>query len=49
MLQGRDFVTPSDVLHVARPVLSVRLLTTTEDVDGVIDRLLDTVPAPEYR
>ncbi|TWU58759.1 ATPase family associated with various cellular activities (AAA) [Rubripirellula tenax] len=49
ILQGRDFVTPSDVVHVARPVLSVRLLTTTDDVDGVMDRLLDTVPAPEYR
>ncbi|EMI22482.1 methanol dehydrogenase regulatory protein [Rhodopirellula maiorica SM1] len=49
MLQGRDFVTPSDVLHVARPVLSVRLLTTSEDSGGVINRLLDTVPAPEYR
>ncbi|TWT50923.1 ATPase family associated with various cellular activities (AAA) [Rubripirellula amarantea] len=49
MLQGRDFVTPSDVLHVARPLLSVRLLTTNDDVDAVIDCLLDTVPAPEYR
>ena len=49
MMQGRDFVTPSDVLHVARPVLSVRLLTTSDDVDAVINRLLDTVPAPEYR
>lgn len=49
LLQGRDFVTPSDVLHVARPVLSVRLLTTNDDVDAVINRLLDAVPAPEYR
>ena len=49
LLQGRDFVTPSDVAHVARPVLSVRLLTTSDDVDGVMDRLLDNVPAPEYR
>lgn len=49
MLQGRDFVTPSDVAHVARPVLSVRLLTNNDDVDGVINRLLDTVAAPEYR
>src|SRR6056297_3246104 len=48
-IQGRDFVTPSDVVHVARPVLSVRLLTTSNDVDGVIDRLLSTIPAPEYR
>ncbi len=49
LLQGREFVTPSDVAHVARPVLAVRLLTTTDDVDGVMDRLLDSVPAPEYR
>ncbi len=49
MLQGRDFVTPSDVAYVAHPVLSVRLLTTTDDVDGVINRLLETVAAPEYR
>jgi MoxR-like ATPase len=49
MLQGRDFVTPSDVLHVAHPVLSVRLLTTNDDVDSVINRLLDSVPAPEYQ
>lgn len=49
LLQGRDFVTPSDVAHVARPVLSVRLLTTTDNVDGVMDRLLDSVPAPEYK
>lgn len=49
LLQGRDFVTPSDVAHVARPVMSVRLLTTHDDVDAVMDRLLDAVPAPEYR
>ncbi|MFG0290030.1 MAG: AAA family ATPase [Rhodopirellula sp. JB044] len=49
MLQGRDFVTPSDVVHVAGPVLSVRLLTTTENVDDVIERLLNSVPTPEYR
>jgi MoxR-like ATPase len=49
LLQGRDFVTPSDVTHVARPVLAVRLLTTNDDVNGVISRLLDNVPVPEYR
>jgi MoxR-like ATPase len=48
LLQGRDFVTPSDVLHVARPVLSVRLLTAVDDINGVIDRLLDRLPSPEY-
>lgn len=49
MLQGRDFVTPSDVAHVAQPVLSVRLLTTTSDVDAVIERIMASVPAPEYK
>src|SRR6056297_3461172 len=48
LLQGRDFVTPSDVVRVAHPVLSVRLLTTGDDIDGTIDRVLETVPAPEY-
>lgn len=49
LLQGRDFVTPSDVVHVAHPVLSVRLLTTGDDVDGTIGRVLESVSAPEYK
>ena len=49
LLQGRDFVTPSDVAKVSRPVLSVRLLTRGEEVDSVIDRILSSVPAPEYK
>ncbi|MEM6777661.1 MAG: MoxR family ATPase [Planctomycetota bacterium] len=49
MLHHRDFVTPTDVAEVARPVLSVRLLTRGETVDHVIDRLMNTVPAPEYK
>jgi MoxR-like ATPase len=49
LLQGRDFVTPSDVAKVAHPVLSVRLLTTTDDVDSVIERLMLQTPAPEYK
>lgn len=49
LLQGRDFVTPSDVAKVAHPVLSVRLLTTTDDVDSVIQRLMKQTPAPEYK
>ncbi len=49
VLQGRHFVTPSDVVHVARPVLSVRLLTTAPNVGGVIDRIMASVPAPEYK
>lgn len=46
-LQSRDFVTPSDVLHVARPVLSVRLLAS--DVNASIEKVLSSVAAPEYR
>lgn len=49
VLQGRDFVTPSDVAKVAHPVLSVRLLTTTDDTDLVIDRIMTQVPPPEYK
>ena len=49
MMRGRDFVTPSDVVHVAAPVLSVRLLTNTADVAAAIERLLQSVPAPEYQ
>lgn len=49
VLQGRDFVTPSDVAKVAHPVLSVRLLTMADDSDSVIDRIMTQVPAPEYK
>ncbi len=49
MLQGRDFVTPTDVARVAHPVLSVRLLTRGEDLDGVVDRIMRSVHAPEYK
>ncbi|MGI9471898.1 MAG: AAA family ATPase [Rubripirellula sp.] len=49
VVSERDFVTPSDIAHVARPVLSVRLLTTNGDVDTVISKIMDNVPAPEYR
>lgn len=47
-LKGRDFVTPTDVADVAHSVLSVRLLTRRETVDAVIDRIMSSVPAPEY-
>lgn len=49
MLKGRDFVTPTDVAEVAHPVLSVRLLTRGESVDKVIDRIMSSVAAPEYK
>jgi MoxR-like ATPase len=49
LLQDRDFVTPSDVKKVAHPVLSVRLLTTTDDVDSVISQIMTQVSPPEYK
>ena len=49
VIRGRRFVTPSDVARVARPVLSVRLLTAQGDVDAAIDATLAAVPAPDYR
>lgn len=49
LLKGRNFVTPKDVADVAGPVLAVRLLTRGETVDNVIERVMNTVPAPEYR
>ena len=49
MLKGRDFVTPTDIEEVMYPVLSVRLLTRGESVDESINRILKTVPTPEYR
>ena len=49
VVNERDFVTPSDIAHVASPVMSVRLLTSGGDVDSVIAKILDSVPAPEYR
>ena len=49
VVNQRDFVTPSDIAHVARPVLSVRLLATNGDTDSAIARIMDTVSPPEYR
>ncbi len=49
VVNGRDFVTPSDIAHVAGPVLSVRLLTTGGDVETAISKIMENVPAPEYR
>ncbi|MAI69981.1 MAG: magnesium chelatase [Rhodopirellula sp.] len=49
MLNQRDFVTPCDVAHVAHPVMSVRLITHGEATKDVIARILNHVPAPEYK
>lgn len=49
MLAGRDYVTPTDVVEVSRAVLSVRLLTVSDDVETAIQRIMLSVPAPEYK
>lgn len=51
-LSGRAFVTPHDVKEVAHDVLRHRLRRTYEaeaegiSADGIIDRILETVPVP---
>ena len=47
-LQGRDFVTPDDVLDVVFPVLSVRLGLEISEANHVIQEVLDAVAVPEY-
>ncbi|MDB4759939.1 MoxR family ATPase [bacterium] len=49
MLHERDFVTPCDISDVGPPVLSVRLITHGESTDDVIERIMQSVPAPEYK
>ncbi|MCW8356508.1 MoxR family ATPase [Marinomonas pontica] len=51
LLNGRDFVTPDDVRHIALPVLRHRVITTFEaqaaglSVDDLLKRLISHVPA----
>jgi len=53
--QGRAHVVPADVTALAQPVLSHRLLLSAEalfsqvTIEGVIDSLMASVPAPESR
>jgi MoxR-like ATPase len=46
MLHHRDFVTPEDIQHVAKPVLRVRLSGSFDSADRVIDEILASVPVP---
>jgi MoxR-like ATPase len=48
LLQGRDFLIPEDVQHVALPVLSVRLSGLTTGVDKAIDSVLNSVTVPRW-
>ncbi len=45
-LQGRHFVTPDDVQHVAGPLLAVRLTGDFTDPQAVIAGLLAEIPVP---
>ena len=53
LLQGRDFVLPDDVRHVAPSVLHHRLVLTAEaEMEGltppkVVQRLIDKVEVPK--
>lgn len=54
-IQGRSFVTPHDVKHLALPVLAHRLVISLEarlrgrDAAAVVRSVLDTVPVPVDR
>ena len=48
-MQGRDFVVPEDIKHVAEAVLAHRCLTEeTSDADrrGRVQQILGSVPVP---
>ncbi len=51
--EGRDFVIPEDVLAVAGPVLSHRLISkggeSFDDAAKYLDKLIETVPVPLER
>lgn len=49
VLNERNFVIPDDLQAVARPVISVRLVTRGQSVDKVIDSLLNSTEVPTYR
>ena len=55
MLNGRDFVTPDDVRHVALPTLAHRVVLTDEawargtPADGIVRSVVDSVPAPSWQ
>ena len=47
-LQGRDFMIPDDIQHVAGPVLEVRLAGDFDRGERVVDEILGAVPVPVF-
>jgi MoxR-like ATPase len=51
-IQGRDFVTPDDLLRLAQPVLAHRLIAGVEasmhgrSTSGILDGILSAIPVP---
>ncbi|WP_281951683.1 AAA family ATPase [Nitrosophilus kaiyonis] len=51
-LEGKDFVTPKNILEIAKPVLRHRVILTYEarakgeDADTILDEILTKVPIP---
>jgi MoxR-like ATPase len=52
VIRGRDYVTPDDIKTIARPVMTHRLVLTSEaaiqDVDAatIVESVLEGVPVP---
>lgn len=46
-LEGRQFVTPDDIKHVAKPVLKLRITSNSRASDIVIDEVINSVRIPE--
>jgi len=46
-LDGRQFVTPDDIKHVAKPVLRLRISSNSRDADAVIEEVISSVNIPE--
>ncbi|MCY2975154.1 MAG: MoxR family ATPase [Planctomycetota bacterium] len=49
MLQGRSFVIPEDIQTVAEPVLSVRLVTRSQQPQALIENIISSIKVPTYR
>jgi MoxR-like ATPase len=47
-MHGRDFVTPDDIQHVARPVLEVRLSGDFDNATQIVEEIVSSVPVPVF-